>query len=212
MSEIAANKTTEKVESIQDIMRREERRRQEEKDHAMAMRMQFGGSTCQSAPSRTEDSRRRDPSDGGLYTRAEFFEFYGGLDEWNRAAVVNQEEYDRAFALRLQSGRDDATFVDGDRDAPETVKDEVEDEMDQIADAVARRAARGGPTTVTKHDPIIDGVVNSSKLTKFHGAHGVGDLTSEKLRLSNTVYNDLRTHFLKKDGACKKKTRRNRKA
>jgi hypothetical protein len=36
--------------------------------------------------------RRYDPSDGQLYTKLEFRECYGGLDEWNNAAPEAQEE------------------------------------------------------------------------------------------------------------------------
>eukprot|EP00941_MAST-03F_sp_MAST-3F-sp1_P001467 g1467.t1 len=39
-----------------------------------------------SSPSMAEEKKRIDPSDGKAYTKKEFIECYGGIDEWNNAA------------------------------------------------------------------------------------------------------------------------------
>jgi len=150
----------------------------------------------QSAEPFQKKVERRIDSDGALYTKREFVEFYGGTDEWNKAETPSsQSEYDRLFALRLHNalmtGRE-TTFV------PECRQKEkdVDEADDSLGDWHGCASATTGELK-TKHDVEMNARDNSEILTHHHALHGVGDLSGEKVMLPNRVFNSLRTHFQK---------------
>ena len=134
---------------------------------------------------------RLDPSDGQMYKKNEFLEFYGGLDEWNIAVRIDRDEFDRMYAKKVQSA-----WRRGDDIVGLTPEDEPEEETTTKPDE--RRADREAALGLrTKHDPELCGRDNTETLTKHHDLHGVGDLAADRVLLSNRVYNSLRQHFQK---------------
>jgi len=135
-----------------------------------------------------EEERRIDATDGGLYTKQEFMDFYAGLVEWNEAERVSSiEEYDRTVALTMQLASENGRRGE----------EEEEEEEDMISQwhGVSNRVSVGVPRT--KHDSVVCGMNNSELLSEQFGMQGVGDLVSSKVITPNRVFNSLRSHYAK---------------
>ena len=96
----------------------------------------------------SEPERRVDPDDGGAYTKEEFAEAYGGLAEWETAAVRSEGAAEADAEAEPAAGREPLRRVDP-SDGGHYTQEEFEEAYGGLAEWEDAAPAPPGPLPIT---------------------------------------------------------------